>query len=368
MILETSRLKLVPLGPEYAQDLWIVYSDADVARYVGGDSLAVESTREQTERCAREWAERGYGQSAVIWKETGRLVGRIGLSQWPEWNEVELGYALSRSAHCHNLSGFLSAARMAAYRRVCPDPSGSWPNEGGARAVGGSPWRSGEAFAATTPGSARSMTEISPAVRIPETPAAADAAQWVRDHTSPFIYHHSRRVFAFAMMHARLLGLEPDPELVYVSALFHDAGLLTPFSRTEQRFELDGADHARRFLLDRGFSTAAADVVWTAIALHTTPGVPTRMGPEIAVTTYGVLTDAIGYGLDLLDPAEVAAVTAADPRGDFKHEFLQTFVDALKDRPDTTFGTMNADVLAEFVPGFRRLSVVERVRSAAWPT
>jgi len=104
MILETTRLKLVPLGPEYAQDLWTVYSDAEVARYVGGDSLTVESTREQTERCAREWAERGYGQSAVIWKETGQLVGRIGLSDWPEWREVELGYALSRSAQGRGLA------------------------------------------------------------------------------------------------------------------------------------------------------------------------------------------------------------------------------------------------------------------------
>jgi hypothetical protein len=212
------------------------------------------------------------------------------------------------------------------------------------------------------------MTEIIPAVQIPETPAAAEAAQWVRDHTTPLIYHHSRRVFAFGMMHARLIGLEPDPELVYLSALFHDVGLLTPFSRTEQRFELDGADHARRFLLDHGFGTAAADVVWTAIALHTTPGVPTRMGPEIAATTYGVLTDAIGFGLDLLDPEQVAAVTTADPRGAFKEEFLQTFVDGLKHRPDTTFGTMNADVLTEFVPGFRPLDMVDRVRSAPWPT
>lgn len=212
------------------------------------------------------------------------------------------------------------------------------------------------------------MSEIIAAERIPETPAAAEAAQWVREHSSPLIYHHSRRVFVFGMLHARLLGLEPDPELVYLSALFHDVGLLTPFSGAEQRFELDGADHARRFLLEHGFSDGAAEVVWTAIALHTTPGVPARMGPEIAVTTYGVLTDAIGFGLDQLDPADVVAVTAADPRGDFKQEFLQTFVDALKDRPDTTFGTMNADVLAEFVPGFQRLSMVDRVRSAPWPT
>ena len=39
---------------------------------------------------------------------------------------------------------------------------------------------------------------------------------------------------------------------------------------------IDGADHARRFLRERGFSAAAAGTVWTAIALHTTPGIPGR--------------------------------------------------------------------------------------------
>ena len=79
--------------------------------------------------------------------------------------------------------------------------------------------------------------------------------------------------------------------MLYLAAMFHDTGLATPFSDAEQRFEVDGADHARRFLLDRGFSAAAAETVWTAVALHTTPGIPDRMGPEIAATYLGVLTD-----------------------------------------------------------------------------
>jgi RimJ/RimL family protein N-acetyltransferase len=98
MILETTRLRLTPLGPELASELWSVYSDPEVARYVGGDSLTAESTREQTERFAQVWKERGYGQSAVILRETGQVLGRIGLSIWPEWGEIELGYALSRAA------------------------------------------------------------------------------------------------------------------------------------------------------------------------------------------------------------------------------------------------------------------------------
>nr|WP_163016960.1 HD domain-containing protein [Streptomyces chartreusis] len=211
------------------------------------------------------------------------------------------------------------------------------------------------------------MTDIIAGVEIPETSAVAEATEFLRERTSPLIFHHSRRVFLFGSLHARELNLRIDPELLYISAMFHDAGLSIPFSDTQQRFELDGADHARKFLLDRGFSESAAEVVWRAIALHTTPGIPGRMDPEVAATNYGVLTDAVGWGLDRLEGDRVDEIVAAHPRGDFKKEFLQAFVDGLKDRPDTTYGTVNVDVLEHFVPGFRRTSMVERIIEAPWP-
>ncbi len=212
------------------------------------------------------------------------------------------------------------------------------------------------------------MSEIIAGVAVPETAAVAEATRLARETTSPLLYHHSRRVYFFGRIHAGRLGVEPDPELLYLAALFHDAGLLTPFSGVEQRFEVDGADHGREFLLEHGFSAAAAETVWTAIALHTTPGIPGRLGPEIAATHFGVLTDVIGFGLDVLNPDQVAEVVAAHPRGEFKEEFLSTYLDGLKNRPETTNGTVNSDVLAHFVPGFRRTTTVERIMGSAWPS
>ncbi|WP_329257688.1 HD domain-containing protein [Streptomyces pseudovenezuelae] len=211
------------------------------------------------------------------------------------------------------------------------------------------------------------MTDIIAGVEIPGTSAVAEATAFLRERTNPLIFHHSRRVFLFGSLHARARELRPDPELLYISAMFHDVGLLIPFQDTQQRFELDGADHAHRFLLDRGFSRSAAEVVWRAIALHTTPGIPGRMDPEVAATNYGVLTDAIGWGLDGLERDRTDEIVAAHPRDDFKKEFLHAFVDGLKDRPDTTYGTVNADVLEHFVSGFRRTSMVERILDAPWP-
>ncbi|KAB1916131.1 HD domain-containing protein [Micromonospora sp. AMSO31t] len=212
------------------------------------------------------------------------------------------------------------------------------------------------------------MPEVIAGLEVPETAAVAEATRRIQETTSPLIYHHSRRVFFFSLIHARKLGVKPDPELLYLAAMFHDTGLLTPFSDVEQRFEVDGADHARAFLLERGFPTAAAETVWTAIALHTTPGIPDRMAPEIATTYLGVLTDVLGFGLDGLEQDQLDDILAVHPRGDFKNEFLRTYVDGLKNRPETTNGTVNSDVLEHFIPGFQRVTTVQRIAGSPWPS
>jgi HD superfamily phosphodiesterase len=108
------------------------------------------------------------------------------------------------------------------------------------------------------------------------------------------LFDHSRRVFLFATLKGRYRGIEADPELLYVGAMFHDLGLTEHYRRTDQRFEVDGADLAREFLLDHGRSAAHARAVWLGIALHTTPGVPNhlsdRPGGIIAASTPGSRT------------------------------------------------------------------------------
>ena len=47
------------------------------------------------------------------------------------------------------------------------------------------------------------------------------------------------------------------------------------------------------------------------------------MGPEIATTHLGVLTDVLGFGLDGLDTDQLDEILAVHPRGDFKNEFLR---------------------------------------------
>jgi hypothetical protein len=91
------------------------------------------------------------------------------------------------------------------------------------------------------------------------------------------------------------------------------------------------------------------------------------MEPEIALVTAGVETDVLGIGRNDLDPAALEAVTDAHPRPDFKRRILEAFTDGFKDRPDTTFGTVNADVLEHFDDSFVRDDFVEIIRNNTWP-
>jgi hypothetical protein len=211
------------------------------------------------------------------------------------------------------------------------------------------------------------VPEVIAGVRIPDSAVAAGATALVVETFGSVLYHHSRRVFLFGSLQSALIGARPDPELLYVASLFHDAGLVPAHRTASQRFELDGADLARRFLLEHGFSAGDADSVWTAIALHTTPEVPYKMAPVIAATTYGVETDVLGLRLASLAPEEIAAVTAVHPRPDFKNRILRAFFDGFEHRPQSTFGTVNADVLEHFVPGSRPADFVTVIRDSAWP-
>ncbi|MFG1930044.1 HD domain-containing protein [Mycobacterium sp. NPDC048908] len=205
-------------------------------------------------------------------------------------------------------------------------------------------------------------------ITVPDTALTRDATDFIRNSENDLLFDHSRRVFFFGALQGRHRGLAPDLELLYVGAMFHDIGLTEPYRTSSSlRFEVDGANAARDFLLQHGLDEADARRVWLSIALHTTPGVPEFLDPEIALVTAGVETDVLGFGRDDLSQEDLSAVTAAHPRPDFKHRILQAFTDGMKHRPRSTFGTMNADVLAHFDPSFVRDDFVTTILNNSWP-
>ncbi|MGB3331227.1 MAG: HD domain-containing protein [Mycobacterium sp.] len=204
-------------------------------------------------------------------------------------------------------------------------------------------------------------------ITIPDSALAREITEFIRDTEDDLLFDHSRRVFLFGALQGRRRGLQPDLELLYAGAMFHDLGLTQRYRSSALRFEVDGANAARDFLLQRGVGEAEAGKVWLAIALHTTPGVPEFLAPEIALVTAGVETDVIGLGLDDLSAEDIAAVTTAHRRPDFKRRILAAFNDGMEHRPQSTFGTMNADVLAHFDPQFVPVNFAELILNNPWP-
>ena len=204
-------------------------------------------------------------------------------------------------------------------------------------------------------------------VRVPDSALAREVTEFIRDVEDDLLFNHSRRVFFFGALQGLRRGLQPDLELLYVGAMFHDLGLTERYRTSTIRFEVDGADAARDFLTRHGVDNADADKVWLGIALHTTPGVPEFMAPEVALLQAGVEVDVVGVGREQLAPEALAAVTAAHPRPQFKQRILAAFNDGMKHRPHTTFGTMNADVLAHFDPTFEAVDFVDKILNNSWP-
>jgi hypothetical protein len=204
-------------------------------------------------------------------------------------------------------------------------------------------------------------------ITMPDSQLASEVTELVRDTASTLLFNHSSRVYCFGALTGQRNGLTFDPELLYIGAMFHDLGLTARYSSQAERFEVDGANAARDFLRSHRIGQKEVDLVWAAIALHTTPGIPKHMDPVIALVNAGVLMDVIGIGYEQFTDSERDTVTARYPRGTgFEEEFIQAFYDGNKHKPETTYGTVTADVMAEKDPNFHRPDTCSRIRHSRW--
>jgi hypothetical protein len=215
----------------------------------------------------------------------------------------------------------------------------------------------------------RSTTEAisTSAVTIPDSKLAREATELVRDTESPLLFNHSTRVYYFGSLAGKRRGVKFDPELLYIGAMFHDMGLTPRYSSKSDRFEVDGANAARAFLRGHNISPQEIDTVCTAIALHTTPGIPQYMHPVVALLTNGVEMDVLGISYSEFSDADREAIVAAYPRPErFKEDIIQAFYDGIRHKPETTFGNVKADVLADKDPKFQRMNFCSIIRGSQW--
>ena len=204
-------------------------------------------------------------------------------------------------------------------------------------------------------------------VMIPDSKLAREATELVHDTESTLLFNHSTRVYYFASLAGKRRRLKFDPELLYVAAMFHDMGLTPRYSSESDRFEVDGANAARGFLRQRNISQPEIDTVWTAIALHTTPGIPQYMHPVVALLTNGVEMDVLGIAYSEFSDSDRQAIVGAYPRTEhFKEDIIQAFYGGIRQKPETTFGNVKADVLADKDPKFQRINFCSVIRGSQW--
>ncbi len=205
-------------------------------------------------------------------------------------------------------------------------------------------------------------------IPIPDSVIAREATEFVQDVSTQLLFDHSRRVFLWGSLQGEKLGLDYDPELLYVGAMFHDIGLVEGHRSEHERFEIDGANAARMFLERHGLPEEQVMTVWESIALHTTPEVPRYKQPEVRLVSLGVEYDVLGLHFEELSADQRAMVLAAHPRTDFKQGIVEAFSAGMRDKPETAFGTMNTDILEATVPGYVRPNFCDFIQNSRFET
>jgi hypothetical protein len=214
------------------------------------------------------------------------------------------------------------------------------------------------------------MANASPTIAgilIPDSRLGHAITEFVRDTETELLFNHSSRVYVFGALAGRQRDLLFDPELLYAAAMFHDVGLMPAHNSPDRRFEVDGANAARDFLLSHKVDPSDVEKVWTGIALHTTPGIPEFMHPVVALTTAGVEMDVLGLTYDRYSDDVREAVVSAFPRtAQFKEDIIQAFYDGIRHKPETTFGNVKADVIADKAPHVHRGNFCSVIRGSRW--
>jgi hypothetical protein len=200
-------------------------------------------------------------------------------------------------------------------------------------------------------------------IKVTDTTLVRDAIDLARSSLEPYLFNHVMRSWLFGVLLSEGAELAPDPELLAVSAVLHDLGLTDRYT-AEDRFEVDGANAARVFLKDRGISTQQTQVVWDAIALHTTRSIALHKEPEVAMTHSGIALDVLGVGLDRISQDKLRAILTEFPRLAMKNQFRGCLCNVVRRKSATSFDNILRDFGLRYVEGFTAPSFADLVANA----
>ena len=200
-------------------------------------------------------------------------------------------------------------------------------------------------------------------IKVPDTALVRDAIDLSRTLLEPFLFNHVMRSWLFGISLSEAAEVTPDAELLAVAAILHDLGLTERYT-AENRFEVDGANAAREFMKDRGISAQQTQVVWDAIALHTTPTLALHKEPEVVMTHSGIAVDVLGAGLDRIPQEKQRAILTTFPRLAFKGQFKGCLCNVVRQKPMTAIDNILRDFGIRYVEGFTPPNFADLVAGA----
>ena len=201
-------------------------------------------------------------------------------------------------------------------------------------------------------------TRLLAGVSVPDSPLVTRAIEYARKNSEPYLFNHVMRSWLFAVKLAQLKQSAYDPEVMALAVILHDLGLSEAFSGP-LRFEVEGANAARAFARKEGIDERRAELIWDVVALNSTPSIALHKKGEVALCTAGIALDWAGFGYDALSEPQVAAIVEAFPRLDMKRQFTRATCRIVETRPDTTYDNFAGDFGERFVPGYKRMSIVD---------
>ena len=203
-------------------------------------------------------------------------------------------------------------------------------------------------------------------IEVIDSKLVAQCIDLAQTHSSPYLFNHVMRSWLLATLVAQQAEIKPDSEVLACAVILHDLGLTKTYEASE-RFEVDGANAARTFLKGHGVDARNLQLVWDAIALHTTRSIASHKEPEVATCAAGIGIDIVGFGIERVQPEDVASINAAYPRLGIKQNFKDDLCGIVHRKPQTTYDNFVRDIGERYVPGYKAPSGADFLQNAPYP-
>ncbi|HEY9669301.1 MAG TPA: GNAT family N-acetyltransferase [Coleofasciculaceae cyanobacterium] len=111
--IETPRLRLRQFTPDDAKDLYRIYSDPELFKYMSNEKpLLWKQTRGFIGAWNENWKRYNFGVWAIVYKKNKKLIGHCGLKFLENTSEVQIGYLLLKSYWGRGLGTEAAAAAL----------------------------------------------------------------------------------------------------------------------------------------------------------------------------------------------------------------------------------------------------------------